>query len=95
MPAAQAAYWRLHDGLNDANPSKPYDHSKKTIYELKELPTDIDRVQTAVRAAWRALDSCGEAPATPSETACQYCPYHSVCRSSDLVEADEEEGNDE
>jgi inactivated superfamily I helicase len=94
MPAAQAAYWRLHDGLHDANPSKAYDHSKKTIYELKELPTDIDRVQAAVRAAWQTLASSGEAPATPNESACQYCAYQAVCRSSDCVE-DEEQSNDE
>jgi RecB family exonuclease len=94
MPPAQAAYWRLHDGLNEANPSKAYDHSKKTIIELKELPTDIDTVQTAVRAAWQALASSGEAPATPSESACQYCQYQAVCRSSDCVEEDEE-SNDE
>jgi inactivated superfamily I helicase len=94
MPAAQAAYWRLHDGLNEANPSKAYDHSKKTIYELKELPTDIDTVQTAVRAAWQTLASSGVAPATPSESACQYCQYQAVCRSSDCVEEDEE-SNDE
>lgn len=95
MPTAQAAYWRLHDGLHEANPNKTYDHSKKTIYELKALPTDIDTVQGAVRAAWQTLASSGEAPATPSESACQYCQYQAVCRSSDLVEEDEEESNDE
>ncbi len=95
LPPAQAAYWRLHDGLEGDSGAKPYDHSKKTIYELKELPNDIAMVQTAVRSAWQTLADSGSAPATPSESACQYCQYHAVCRSSDLVEEDEESSNDE
>ncbi len=102
LPAAQAAYWRLHDGLHDglydglqghrhdrlsdASASKADYSSKKTIFELDDLPLQIDLVQHAVRTAWQVLASTAAAPATPSEMACQYCSYHAVCRSRDLAQ---------
>jgi RecB family exonuclease len=85
MPAAQAAYWRLHDGLHESATVKDDYHSKKTVLAIEDLPLHIDSVQHAVQAAWQSLANSGAAPATPSETACQYCAYRAVCRSADLV----------
>jgi RecB family exonuclease len=85
MPAAQAAYWRLHDGLHESATVKDDYHSKKTVLAIEDLPLHMDSVQHAVQAGWQSLATSGAAPATPSETACQYCAYRAVCRSADVV----------
>jgi CRISPR/Cas system-associated exonuclease Cas4 (RecB family) len=85
MPAAQAAYWRLHDGLHESPKAKDDYHNKKTVLAIEDLPLHMDSVQHAVQAAWQSLATSGAAPATPSETACQYCAYRAVCRSADVV----------
>jgi ATP-dependent helicase/nuclease subunit B len=85
MPAAQAAYWRLHDGLHESATVKDDYHSKKTVLAIEDLPLHMDSVQHAVQSAWQNLATSGAAPATPSEAACQYCAYRAVCRSADLA----------
>ena len=89
-PTAQAAYWRLHDGLYDSNASKSDYHSKKTVLELADLPLQVDAVHAAVRRAWGAISQGGAAHATPSAHACLHCPYTAVCRSSDLAALNED-----
>jgi RecB family exonuclease len=95
LPPAQAAYWRLHDGLHEASSVKSDYHSKKTVFELCELPTEIAHVKTAVRSAWQALSDTQHAAAMPSPESCQYCAYKTVCRSSHLIDDDAQEGSDE
>ncbi len=84
IPTAQAAYWRLHDGLYEGGTDKADYHSKYTVLEIADIPVQIDRVALAVRTAWHTAASCGTALATPSESACEYCAYKGVCRVSDL-----------
>jgi ATP-dependent helicase/DNAse subunit B len=88
MPAAQAAYWRLHDGLYESTNVKDDYHSKKTLLAIDDLPLHMDSVQQAVQTAWQNLANSGTAPATPSEAACQYCTYRTVCRSDLVMDGD-------
>jgi RecB family exonuclease len=98
QPTAQAAYWRLHDGLHDSTVQAGDDssaanvqyHEKKTFFALADLPNQTDAVTGAVRLAWQKAAASHSAAATPSDSACEYCAYRGVCRSNGVAVIDDE-----
>jgi ATP-dependent helicase/DNAse subunit B len=80
---AQAAYWRLHDGLHQSStpPSKTY-HASNTVMAVEDLPQHTDTMADTVQVAWQSLVDNHIAAVSPSLKSCEYCEYKGVCRSA-------------